>query len=83
MSIALLHIEPPYVTFDVNNEQHLAAFVCLVKHGRQHPELRFELEHPYTNVVTMMLGKIAEAHIVQHKSCKKILETAQAAVTVS
>lgn len=49
-----------YIPFDVDNEEHLIAYVMLNYHGRQHPTLRFQLEEPFTNVVHMMQTKIVE-----------------------
>jgi hypothetical protein len=63
-----------HVDFDPANPEHLRAFSMLVlgENGpssiiRQHPSLRFNLEHPYDNVRSLMIYKVAEAHIKNHK----------------
>ncbi len=59
------------VNFDVTNPEHLKAYkmLCIgeIKNGvsliRQHPTLRFNLEHPFTNVRTMMQHKVGEHYV--------------------
>jgi hypothetical protein len=49
--------------FDVTNPEHLEAFMDLHVNGRQHKELRFELEKPYLDVRSMMLSKLAQQYV--------------------
>ena len=55
--------ESKFVEFDAKNAEHMVAFVALRYSGRQLPSLRFFLEHPYKDVVTMMQNKIVEAYL--------------------
>lgn len=61
-----------HVDFDPTNSEHLRAFRMLVLGDgpqspiRQHPTLRFNLEHPYDNVRSLMVYKVAEAHLQSH-----------------
>lgn len=52
-----------WVTFDPRSREHMAAFLCVAKYGRQHPVLRFHLEKPFINVKVMMEAKIADAYV--------------------
>lgn len=52
-------IEGKYQKFDPNNNQHLTAYYMLRYEGKQAPNIRFFLEDPYQDVVTMMQSKIA------------------------
>jgi len=54
-----------YQVFDPNNREHMVAFTCLVFNGRQHPTLRFQLELPHLDIMSMMLKKVAQVHIDQ------------------
>lgn len=49
-------------TFDPKNAEHVGAFVMLTQQGKQHPDLRFVLEHPYLDVRAMMYDKIGRAY---------------------
>lgn len=51
------------VEFDATKPDHLEAYTYLTKYGRQHPFYRFMVEHPYTDVLSMMAAKIAAVHI--------------------
>jgi hypothetical protein len=53
------------VTFDVNNREHLEAFRMLTdrRNSRQHPRLRFRLEHPYIDVRAMLYDKVGQAFL--------------------
>jgi hypothetical protein len=62
-----------HITFDPTNAQHLEAFRTLVigeagpqSSLRQHPTLRFNLEHPFDNVRSLMVHKVAEHHLKTH-----------------
>jgi hypothetical protein len=55
------------VVFDVNNDEHMQAFEMLITQGKQHPTLRFRLEHPYVNVRAMMTEKVCRAHLATRK----------------
>jgi hypothetical protein len=61
------HINRTFIpmTFDPNNREHVTAYLCLIKHGRQHPNLRFEVEYPFLDVRSMMHAKISEAYIAR------------------
>ena len=48
------------VTFDPSNHNHMRAYLMLTQ-GRQHPTLRFVVEHPFTDVYSMMHAKIGRA----------------------
>ncbi len=50
-------------TFDPRNKEHIQAFVMLTQRGRQHPTLRFILEHPYLDVRSMMYDKVGRAYV--------------------
>lgn len=52
-------------TFDPKNAEHIKAFVMLTQQGKQHPELRFVLEHPYLDVRAMMYDKVGRAYVEQ------------------
>ena len=65
-------VEKRYVDFDPVDPEHIEAFkqLCLgTKRGgqlssiRQHKQLRFNLEAPFTDVRTMMFHKVSEAHV--------------------
>lgn len=49
------------VHYDPTNLQHLSALSMLLKDGKQHPTLRFVLEHPFVDIKMMMLTKTALA----------------------
>lgn len=59
------------VDFDVTNPEHLRAFkmLCIGENKsdavviRQHPTLRFNLEHPFTNVRSMMIHKVGVHYV--------------------
>lgn len=62
----------PTVKFDPRNAEHVRAFrmQCIGEvdqdgtvRRRSHPTLRFQLEQPYTSVITMMLAKVAQAYV--------------------
>ncbi len=53
---------PARVKFDPNSREHMIAYLALVEHGRQHPNIRFELEFPYLDIKSMMEAKIARAY---------------------
>lgn len=52
-----------YEKFDPSNAEHRKAFAMIVQDKRQHPTLRFNLEHPFVNVREMMLNRVAAAYI--------------------
>lgn len=54
-----------FVDFDPKNPEHIAAYIALTEHGRQHPTLRFRLAKPYLDVRSMMHRKIGEAYSSQ------------------
>lgn len=58
-SRASILIEPEHTVFDPMNASHCTAYLELLK-GNQTPGLRFKLEHPYLDVVTMMSRKMAD-----------------------
>lgn len=60
-----LHAHLQIEQFDPHNERHIEAFVMLTQKGRQHPSLRFVLEHPYLDVRSMMYDKVARAYVEQ------------------
>lgn len=51
-----------YVTFDPKIAEHLQAYYSLHYRGRQ-TNLRFRLEKPFTNIVSMMQHKICQEHL--------------------
>lgn len=57
---ATAHLQHTY--FDVNNPEHVKAFHMLQFGGRQHPNLRFHVEHPHLDVRTMMMEKVCRAY---------------------
>jgi len=57
--------------FDVTNMDHLDAFIELHVNGRQHKELRFELEKPYLDVRSMMLSKLAQQYVEGFREANK------------
>lgn len=54
-----------YEKFDANNMEHVAAYVCLKRYGRQHPTLRFYLEDPFTSIPHLMESRIADAYLAK------------------
>ena len=48
------------VEFDINDREHIKAFVALTQFNRQHPTLRFTVNPPYNDVRTMMSAKVCE-----------------------
>lgn len=64
-SLKSLHAHLRIEQFDPHNKQHIEAFVMLTQQGRQHPSLRFTLEHPYLDVRSMMYDKVARAYVTQ------------------
>lgn len=46
------------VTFDPKNPQHRASYATYLKTKTLRPQ--FELEHPYTDVLTMVQAKLAK-----------------------
>ena len=55
-----------YEQFDASNEEHVRAYVCLKKFGRQHPTLRFYLEDPFLSVPHLMESRIADRFLSQY-----------------
>ena len=51
-----------HVTFDPKLQEHLRAYYTLHYRGRQ-SNLRFRLEKPFKDVLSMMHHKIAQQHI--------------------
>lgn len=64
-NILLAHASQVKVPFDPKNQVHLAAAKLLLSRdtSRQHPTLRFVLEHPYVDVRQMMMVKIAQTFL--------------------
>jgi|GEM_PF-5719688 len=56
-----------YCVFDPNDKDHLAAYQSLREHGRQLPDMRFFLEEPFLDVVSMMQYKICRAFIERNE----------------
>lgn len=62
-------MERSYVDFDPMNPEHLKAFkmLCIGETPttpiKQHATLRFNIEHPFTDVRTMMFHRVGEAHV--------------------
>lgn len=56
-----------YQHFDPANVKHLEAYRMLRYEGRQHADLRFFVEDPYLDVVSMMQAKISEAFLTENK----------------
>ena len=52
-----------YVSFDPTNKDHLEAYYTLRYKGRQDKELRFFLEDPFLDCVSMMQHKITQEHL--------------------
>lgn len=70
-------------TFDPKNAEHIKAFVMLTQQGKQHPQLRFVLEHPYLDVRSMMYDKIGRAYVEQfNKSIEAFRHTVPAVYVV-
>lgn len=63
LSILQKEISSKYVIFDPNDPRHLEAYYSLRFKGRQDPNLRFFLEEPFLDVVSMMQHKIATAFL--------------------
>lgn len=57
---AIAHLQ--IVDFDPKVPAHVEAFVWLTQKGRQHPTMRFHLEQPYLDVITMMYDKIGREY---------------------
>lgn len=57
--------------FDPRNRKHLVAFAYLTKHGRQLPGQRFNLEHPYTNIRSLMEAKVCEMFLATRPDIEK------------
>lgn len=55
-----------YVDFDVKNPEHIKAYICLTKYGRQHPTLRFNLSDGYLDVHSMMNAAVGAEFIKQY-----------------
>lgn len=61
-------VDRQYVDFDPTNKDHIEAFsmLCLGVDNdnfRQHPTLRFNIHHPYTDVRKMMFHMVARDYI--------------------
>lgn len=54
-----------YEKFDASNPEHITAYVCIKKLGRQHPTLRFYLEDPFLNIPDLMESRIGDAFLEQ------------------
>jgi len=52
-------VQREYIVFDPTNDQHRQAFYMLHETGKQDEKLRFILQEPYANVLSMMADKIA------------------------
>ena len=61
-----------HVDFDVTNPEHIAAYVCLTKYGRQHPTLRFNLYEQFENVHSMMNTVIGATYAAQFPTADSI-----------
>jgi hypothetical protein len=57
-----------HVDFDPRNAEHRKAYVMLQYHGRQHPDLRFNLKHPHTSVLPIMQEELAKMYCFQEMS---------------
>ena len=66
-TLAPVHTKLNHAVFDVANDEHMRAFEMLLCEGKQHPTLRFRLEHPYLNVRAMMTDKVCKAHLQMRK----------------
>lgn len=62
-SLLGVHAQLSKETFDPTNPNHIEAYRMLVYEGRQHPTLRFTLEHPYLDVRAMMTDKIVRMYL--------------------
>lgn len=53
------------VPFDATNPEHIQAYLMMTDKtsARQHPTLRFILEDPFFDMITMMHAKIAHAYV--------------------
>lgn len=51
------------VRFDPKDVQHVKIARTFLTQGRQDPVIRFELEHPYLDVRSMILNRIADVYI--------------------
>lgn len=60
------------VEFDPKNPEHIAAYLALTEHGRQHPKLRFRLTKPFLDVRSMMHRRIGEAYASQYDITKHL-----------
>lgn len=64
-SLASVACQLTAVDFDPKNPEHVAAFIALTVHGRQHPTLRFRLAKPFLDIRSMMHHRIGEAYASQ------------------
>jgi hypothetical protein len=53
------------VDFNVNDPEHIKAYICLTQHGRQHPTLRFNLTNGFQDVHSMMNAIVGAEFIKQ------------------
>lgn len=50
-----------HVTFNPHDSEHRVAYLMLMYESRQHPNLRFVLEQPFTSLLNMMQVRMADA----------------------
>jgi len=66
---AVSHLQ--FADFDPKVPEHVEAFVWLTQKSRQHPTMRFRLEQPYLDVITMMYDKIGREYAAKVLTAKK------------
>lgn len=64
-----------YEKFDASNPEHVKAYVCLKKFGRQHPTIRFYIEDPFLTVPHLMESRVADQFLA---SVPGVVEAAEA-----
>lgn len=64
-----------YEKFNASNPEHVKAYVCLKKFGRQHPTLRFYIEDPFLTVPHLMESRIADRFL---ETVPGVMEAAKA-----
>lgn len=63
MNILQREFASKYVAFDPKDTKHLEAYYSLRYKGKQDKELRFYLEEPFLDCVSMMQHKITQEHL--------------------
>lgn len=59
------------VPFDATNREHQVAFAMLTQQKRQHPALRFIVEPPFNDALSMMYYKVGQEFLRQRPGVSK------------